>query len=166
MTPFVVDTNVAIVANGGHCRADVQCREACIKKLKDICDRQVVVIDKNWLILKEYTNRLDSKRAQGMGHMFLKHVFNYQSNESRVRQVSITPSEDDRRGFEELPDNRLDRADRKFLAAAIVSQATIVNAVDSDWIQQEALTQSLGVAVQELCPHMLKTEAATPRGSS
>ena len=44
------------------------------------------------------------------------------------------------RGFEELPVNRLDRADRKFLATAVVGNAPILNATDSDWDEQKELT--------------------------
>ena len=32
--------------------------------------------------------------------------------------VAITPCSDDRLGFKELPENDLDKSDRKFLAAA------------------------------------------------
>ncbi len=87
--------------------------------------------------------------------MFLKYVFNHSYDETRVRRVAITQSDDDRRGFEELPPNKLDRSDRKFLATAVVARATILNATDNDWNEQKALTGSLGVTVQELCPHML-----------
>ena len=62
-----------------------------------------------------------------------KHVFDHGYDKSRVRRVSITPSSDDRRGFEELPENDLDKSDRKFLATALVAGAAILNATDSDW---------------------------------
>ena len=88
----------------------------------------------------------------GVGDMFFKHVFNYQYRSDRVRRVAITPSVDDRRGFEELPDNRLDRSDRKFLAVASVASAVLLNATDSDWVEQNALTEALGVEVVQLCP--------------
>ena len=48
--------------------------------------------------------------------------------------------------------NSLDRSDRKFLAAAVVGHAAIVNATDSDWSQQEELIERLGVTVRQLCP--------------
>lgn len=88
----------------------------------------------------------------GVGDRFFKHVFDYQYRGDRVRRVAITPSADDGRGFEELPENRLDRADRKFLAVAVVANAVILNATDSDWDEHKALTEALGVQVDQLCP--------------
>ncbi len=70
----------------------------------------------------------------------------------RVRRVPITPCDDQCRGFEELPENKLDPSDRKFLAVATVAKAEILNATDSDWSEQEALTDKLGVTVRQLCP--------------
>ena len=70
----------------------------------------------------------------------------------RVRQVAITPCSNERRGFQELPENELHQKDRKFLAAALVAQADILNATDSDWRQQEEFVIRLGVAVIQLCP--------------
>ena len=87
-----------------------------------------------------------------MGDMFFKHVFDYQYRRDRVRRIAITPSVDDGRGFEELPENTLDRADRKFLAVAVVANAVVLNATDSDWVEHKALTETLAVQVKQLCP--------------
>jgi hypothetical protein len=38
-------------------------------------------------------------------------------------------NDDEQTGFDELPVNSLDRSDRKFLAAALVSGATVINAI-------------------------------------
>ena len=95
---------------------------------------------------------LNFSGTPGVGDTFFKHVFNYQYRSDRVRRVAITPSADDGRGFEELPENRLDRADRKFLAVAVVANAVILNATDSDWDEHKALTEALGVQVDQLCP--------------
>lgn len=54
--------------------------------------------------------------------------------------------------FEELPPNSLDPDDRKFLAVAIVAQAPILNATDTDWNQHADLLDALGVTVDQLCP--------------
>ena len=94
-----------------------------------------------------------------MGDMFFKHVFNFQYHEDRVRRIAITPSADDRRGFEELPENRLDRSDRKFLAVAVVANAVVLNATDSDWREHEALIETLGVEVDQLCPQYASNTA-------
>ena len=80
----------------------------------------------------------------------------------RVRQVSITPCNDGRRSFAELLENGLDPSDRKFLAVAVVAQAEILNATDSDWSEQEALTSDLGVSVRQLCPQHASKSADQP----
>ena len=64
----------------------------------------------------------------------------------------LRPATMDRRSFVELPENELDPSDRKFLAVAVVAQAEILNATDSDWSEQKALTSDLGVSVRQLCP--------------
>ena len=66
--------------------------------------------------------------------------------------MQISQVEDDERGFEGLPPNAFDRSDRKFLAVAVVANATVVNATDSDWSENAALMSALGVEVQQLCP--------------
>ena len=152
MTPYVVDTNVAIAANGRNTHVDPECQLACVEKLEDVCRWQVVVVDDGGLIFDEYKGNLNFAGAPGMGDTFFKHLFDHSYDENRVRRVSITPCSDDRLGFKELPENGLDKSDRKFLAAALVAQATILNATDSDWSQQEALTKCLGVTVKQLCP--------------
>ena len=147
-----MDTNVAIAANGRNTHADARCQLQCIKTLEDIRDQKIVVIDEGTLIFDEYKNRLEFAGAPGFGDKFFKYVYDNLCSENRVRRVTITSCRDDRRGFEELPVNTLDRSDRKFLAAAVVGRASIVNATDSDWSQQEELTERLGVTVRQLCP--------------
>ncbi len=152
MSAYVVDTNVAIAANGRNTHADEKCQLRCIEVLEDICARRVVVVDDGDSIFGEYSRRLSFSGVPGVGDKFFKHVFDHMSGGRRVRRVSITSCSDHRRRFEELPGNELDPSDRKFLAAASVGCATILNATDSDWSEQDALTEYLGVAVCQLCP--------------
>ena len=152
MTSFVVDTNVAIAANKRNTHADLECQSACIKMLEDIHHQWIVVVDDKHLIFGQYRQQLSFAGGPGVGDMFFKHVFNHMHSGCHVRRVSITPCSDDRLGFKELPENDLDKSDRKFLAVALVAQATILNATDGDWSEQEALTNNLGVTVQQLCP--------------
>ena len=88
----------------------------------------------------------------GVGDVFLKQVFNNQYRDDRVRRVAVTPAEDERRDSEELPENAFDRSDRKFLAVAVVGEAVVLNATDSDWHEHAALMDSLEVEVTQLCP--------------
>ncbi len=147
---FVVDTNVAIVANGRSGHVDEQCESACVEALSAVVDRGVVVVDEIGLIFDEYLGRL-SFGSLGMGGVFLKHVYDRQYSGEGVRRVPITPAGDDR-GFKELPPNTFDRSDRKFLATAVSGGADVLNATDSDWAEHMALTDALGVVVRQLCP--------------
>ena len=157
MTTFVVDTNVAIAANGRRTHVDMRCRLDCVQRLKSLVAGETVAIDDRSLILDEYKNHLSFSGGPGVGDLFFKHVFNNQYQGERVRRVTVTPSQDGRRGFEELPSNTFDPSDRKFLAVAVVAEAVVLNATDSDWGEQAALMDTLGVEVKQLCPqHALK----------
>lgn len=151
-TSYVVDTNVAVVANGGEdAQGDARCQLQCVEALQRVVDCGVVVVDEIGLIFNEYMGRL-SLGGTAVGDRFLKHVFDHMWGGEKARRVAITRSDDDRRGFEELPPNNFDPSDRKFLATAVAGNAEVLNATDSDWSQHQVLTERLGVPVQQLCP--------------
>ena len=152
MTAFVVDTNVAIAANGRATHADRPCQSTCVQQLRSLVEEDVVAIDDRGLILDEYRRHLRFSGAPGVGDAFFRYVFNNQYQSDRVRRVPVTPSADDRQGFVGLPDNSFDRWDRKFLAVAVAAHAVVLNATDSDWGEQAALMDRLGVEVRQLCP--------------
>lgn len=149
---FVVDTNVPIVANGRKTDADQQCRLACIMKLRGLVKQEVIAVDDRDLILQEYRGHLRASGQPGVGDVFFKHLLDSQYLEDRVRRVSVTPCNDDQKGFEELPENTFDRSDRKFLAVAVKAGAVVVNATDGDWCEHRTLMERLGVEVDQLCP--------------
>ena len=158
MTAFVVDTNVAIVANGGEAtHADLACQLCCIEKLESVVDENTVAIDSMGLILKEYRGYWRPSQP-GVGHAFFKHVFNLQYQDANVVRVPVTRSDDEQRGFEELPRNTFDPSDRKFLAVAVVAEAVVLNATDSDWDEQKPLMDRLGVKVEQLCPQYARKQ--------
>ena len=160
MKPFVVDTNVAVVANGDAEHADDACLLACANRLNSLVENEVIAIDCGGLILDEYRRHLNEWREQrrdrrgprgpSVGDVFFKHVFYNQGNCDRVRRFRVT--ENDRGGFEGLPDNAFDPSDRKFLAVAVEAKAVVLNAVDSDWTEHETLMEDLNVEVIQLCP--------------
>lgn len=145
----VVDTNVAVAANGRATHVDEHCVSACVEALLSVVEG-IVVVDEMGLIFKEYMGQL-SYGAVGVGDLFLKHVHDHHFGGKRVLRVPITPASDDR-GFEELPPNGFDRSDRKFLATAVSGGAEVLNATDSDWVEHRDLTDRLGVTVRQLCP--------------
>lgn len=152
MKAHVVDTNVAIVANARDTHADMTCQQNCVKTLRSLTSDGVVAIDDADLILKEYSKHLNHSGQPGVGDMFFKHLFYNKWQSARVHRVSISPVDDHAQGFNELPPNSLDPSDRKFLAVAVAANAVILNATDSDWNEQAALTAELGVEVKQLCP--------------
>ena len=161
----VVDTNVPVVANGRDTdQADQACQIACIEAIVEIQEGRRVVLDDQGTpsadvgyrtILDEYKDNLNFRGEPGVGDSFFKHVYNHQYTEDYVRRVPITGIDDDKRGFEELPMNNLDPSDRKFLAAAVVAQAPILNATESDWDEQQKLLNRLSIEVKQLCPHVI-----------
>ena len=124
---------------------------------------EALTIDDLGLILAEYKKRLHFSGMPGVGDAFFKHVFNNQYREEHVRRIDITRSDDARRGFEELPENAFDPSDRKFLAVSVVAEAVVLNATDSDWAEQDALMNRLGVEVTQLCPRYASKTARRGR---
>ena len=163
MAVFVVDTNVARAANGRNTHVGIRCQLRCTEKLRIVIERNVVALDDIGFILEEYRKQLNFSGAPGMGEVFFRHIFNNQYRSKRVQRVAVAPSSNDRKGFEELPENSFDRSDRKFLAVAVVAKAVVLNATDSDWSEHHALMDELEVEVQELCPDELRRRRSGDR---
>lgn len=156
----VVDTNVAIVANGRHAPASEQCINACINALL-AAQAGAVLVDDGYQIFDEYRRYLSHAGQPGVGDAFFKWLWNNQANSASCRQVTITPCDPDGRVFEEFPDDPalagFDRNDRKFVAVALASgeNPSILNATDSDWwVFRDALTNH-GVQTTFLCPELM-----------
>ena len=90
MSACVVDTNVAIAANGADTHADLKCQRECVSTLEDVCARRVVVLDDANAIFNEYKDRLSFSGVPGVGDKFFKHIFDHWSDEIRVLRVSIS----------------------------------------------------------------------------
>ncbi|MDD5271898.1 MAG: hypothetical protein PHU14_04180 [Methylovulum sp.] len=148
---LVIDTNVAISANGKNTHASLACQLACIELLM-ACKNLSVAIDETGLIMDEYKKHLSHAGQPGVGDMFFKYLHDYQYTSDNIRLVTITQSNDGGKGFAELPRNSLDASDRKFLATAVVAKAMLINATDSDWAQQHELLESLHIKIKQLCP--------------
>ena len=159
MTAFVVDTNVAIVANGHDTHANEQCRLTCVETLERLTTNEKIAMDDKGAILEEYARHLSYSGMPGVGDKFFKHIVDTHYKGTRVHTVTVTPCEDVRRGFEELPENTFDPSDRKFLAVAVVACAFVLNATDSDWHEQSALMERLEVDVRQLCPRYASKRA-------
>jgi predicted nucleic acid-binding protein len=151
----VVDTNVAIAANGRDTHASLTCQFKCTEFLQELVSpikRTQIILDMQGMIFDEYSRHLNYKGEPGVGDIFFKYLHDHMYLGKKVRLIAITPIDDETRGFNELPTNTVDKSDQKFLATAIVSNAAIINAVDTDWHEQGVFITNLGVNVRQLCP--------------
>jgi|SRR6185295_17128940 len=157
----VVDTNVAVVANGKAPHAGVGCVRACVDALVEIQSRGRLLLDDCGEILIEYRRHLSPSGQPGVGDAFFKWLWSNQANPERCRKVSINPVAEPR-CFEEFPAaldlSNFDPSDRKFVAVAIASgeNPPILNAVDSDWWTHREPLRRQGVEVRFLCPELMK----------
>lgn len=163
--PVVMDTNVAVVANGETPQAGPNCVTACIGRIETIQTEETILVDDSGLILREYRRRLQPKGEPGIGHQFFLWLTDHLGDETRCRQVAVAPGGE--RGFAEFPDSDdlrdFDRDDRVFVAVAIVSGAgpPVVNASDTDWWNHREALARHGVEIEFLCPELMP-EAASP----
>jgi len=161
MSAFVVDVNVAIVANGRSPQANDDCLLACIDALETICRDGMIVIDDGMRILTEYIGHLRMAGQPGPGDFFMKWVWDNQAVLSRCERVPLSCRSNDPEDFETFPDDQdlhgFDRSDRKYVATALASlnRPEMLNAVDTDWWHhRRALTRN-GVRLRFICPqHM------------
>jgi len=156
---LVIDTNVAIVANGKSEHASADCELNSIKILKQ-CSNLQIALDDEGLIMDEYKRHLSYAGQPGVGDMFFKYLHDYQHAQDTITLHTITETNNENHGFEELPVNSFDPSDRKLLAVAVVAAASIVNATDSDWAESSDLLNQLGVNVHQLCPEHCLREAS------
>lgn len=159
---LVVDTNVAVVANGEHEKASRQCIAGCAQQLTELTSRGTLVIDDQWRIIGEYQRHLRSSGQPGVGDAFLKWVLTNRTNPLRIDCVSITPFGDDPGNFEEFPQNEafkgFDPDDRKFIAVSCAHEERppVLQAFDSKWWGFRRAFQEEGIHVKFLCETDIK----------
>lgn len=132
---YVIDTNVAILANKGNesVAADIQ---FCTDILRKIIGYDGIVIDSDGAIFEEYRKHLSLKGAPGLGDKFIKWLFDFQYSSPNIIRQEITETES---GYSEFPvDQKLvnfDKSDMKFVAVANARQPhpVLVEATDSKW---------------------------------
>lgn len=62
----IVDTNRPVVANGRSSQASPQCAIDCVRRLREIQQGQILVLDDGWLIVKEYMKNFSSTGQPGV----------------------------------------------------------------------------------------------------
>ncbi len=158
-TEVVIDTNVAVVANGKADQAGPSCRLNCIVRLRQIQVECRILLDDKNLILTEYRNLLSFSGQPGLGDAFFKWLFDNQANPEHCRRIAVNLHAD--RGFEEFPDDpslsRFDQDDRKFVAIVLASgtDPKVLNASDTDWWDYRHELRPHGVQVDFLCPELM-----------
>jgi hypothetical protein len=150
MARYVIDTNVAIVANGDEDVA-IECRLAAVETLTKAVNKGVIVVDAAGEIQDEYRRHLNPHGQPGVGDRFYLEVIN--CHPDRTLRVDIPKRQDGE--FKDLPqpiiDAGFDPSDRKFAAAAKKSNSPVYNATDSDWGEHRALIEAAGIKVVFLC---------------
>jgi hypothetical protein len=156
MSRCVVDTNVAIVANGRPDPKDqrppsIPCREAAVTFLSELVKKGTVLLDVEGAIQAEYRNHLNPSGAPGVGDRFYQEVL--RSAPKLVERVVLTKRHDGE--YDDLPqaliDVGFDPSDRKFAALACKEVVPVHNATDSDWIEHSITLANAGVQVKNLC---------------
>lgn len=166
MRAFVVDTNVLYLADA-PLQASRACEAECARKLLEIKQSGIVVVDSLRLILKEYRDFERKTRQPGAGSRFLRWLL---QNARRTTTVTITLH--DARGFEQFPEHDglrgFDPSDRKFVAVSCAhgSSPPILQAADSKWWGRSAALQECGVTVEFLCPAEIEAMHAKKIGPS
>lgn len=161
MTAVVVDTNVALTANGRAEQAGPDCQLACLNRLASVKRAGRVVLDRTGLILDEYLKQQPHGSPRGAGDAFLVWVNDNQANPAMCELVDITLLEDESRGFAEFPNDpdlgAFDPADRKFVAVVLASRDNppVLNATDTDWHHFRDALRRNGVEVEFLCPDLM-----------
>jgi hypothetical protein len=134
----VVDTNVAVVANGKSDQADDSLTEACVDALLEITRRGGLVLDDGDRIFEEYRHNLNLSGEPRAGDAFMKWVHDHRWNAEWCEMRTITPDKDEQT-FKEFPKSPaladFDPSDRKFVATANAGQKKhpILQAVDFKW---------------------------------
>jgi hypothetical protein len=156
--PCIVDTNVAVVANGKS-DAGPACTAECATSLNEVIRSGHVVIDdaSPSLVLAEYRAHLNSSGQPGVGDQFYRWLILNQYNSERCSRVKITATEDG--SYTEFPRHdelaQFDPSDRKFvaLAAAHPSSPCILQAFDSKWWGFRGTLKECGMNVRFVCPN-------------
>ena len=156
MSRCVVDTNVAVVANGRPDQADprppsIACRIAAVTFLSNVVKKGTVLLDFEGAIQGEYRRLLNPSGAPGVGDRFYQVVLH--SSPILVERVNLPKRLDGE--YSDLPQSLIDAgfdpSDRKFAALAHREGVPVNNATDSDWIEHATTLAAEGIQVENLC---------------
>jgi hypothetical protein len=156
MIRCVVDTNVAIVANGRPDLEDprpptVACRIAAVQFLVKLLSEGRIVLDSSGDMQAEYRRYLNPRGQPGTGDRFYQVVLH--SAPHLVERVDLPRRTDGE--YDHLPQSLIeigfDPSDRKFAAMARRERIPVFNATDSDWVTAAATLSAEKIDVRHLC---------------
>lgn len=155
MQYFVVDTNVAVIANEPP-GSGSECAARCASAIEDVMQNWCLVVDDGFRIIKEYIRNLQTSEAQHVGNAFLKWVLSNRANPARCVEISVEALPDEG-GFLVVSScahiDGFDPADHKFLAVAMTHdpRPTILEASDTEWWDRRADLKKCGITARFLC---------------
>lgn len=150
MTTVIVDTNVALVANGSCEGVSAKCRLASIDFLEKLLHSGKLAVDFEGEIESEYRKNLGVGNP-GVGNRFLQKFF----SEAAHRIVRVSTPVNNAGNFKNFKFDgslkRFDRSDRKFVALAAATGFIIYNATDSDWLEHKVELNNRGIKITFVC---------------
>ena len=153
---YLIDTNVAIVANGKS-NASLACVLKAIERLERLIAGEIIILDDAEHIVTEYRRHLSPSGQPGTGDQFYRWLYEQAAyNPQHCEKVTLAVDEDG--SFAAFPKAadlaKFDPSDRKFVAAARTHHAAppVVNACDKDWHEHHEALARHGVIVEFLCP--------------
>lgn len=156
MTRVVIDTNILLLANNQHEDVSLECVEECVRRLLDIQQTGIVVIDDGYRLIHEYQHKTRINPPKGVGDVFLKWLLRNTGNPALVEQVVVHETGVDE--YLEFPVPELqqyfDPSDRKFVAVAAAhpDKLPIWQGVDCKWLNWWPALRDAGIRVEFLCP--------------
>jgi hypothetical protein len=156
---WVVDTNVAVVANNRSTRdqqgqdrsVDPECRLASQRFLRDLLASGRIAVDDTGEIQAEYRRHLNAAGQPGVGDEFYRAIL--MSHPDKIVRIAIGRTGEDE--YDAFPNDPalegFDRSDRKFVAVALVASVPVVNATDSDWVNHDGALSAHGLEISYLC---------------
>jgi hypothetical protein len=149
----VVDTNVAVVANGRKVTASQDCQDKAVLYLLEMVETGCVMIDTEGSILSEYKKRLFAKGEPGTGDRFYFHVLINQRNKKRVRRYDLLQARANplRQAFVNGTLKAFDTSDRPLALCATVARTPVATCSDSDWTEHEVGLDACGVKMEYIC---------------
>jgi hypothetical protein len=159
--PWVIDTNVGIVANNRSCDGDhiPESVLECATFLAHVIQSDCIAVDTGREIISEYHHKMRSSGEPGVGDAFLKWVLTNQASLMRCKQVDI------RKIAVPEPLKDFDSDDHKFIKTALGCPAPrIAQAVDGLWWKRRADFEVAGITVNFLCPDEIKANSDRKHG--